>query len=343
MVRAAAIALCLVLAGGGAATLRADPAPGDALAALRRSIAAAEQDDGADSPQLLPLLARLARAQFAGGDLPGATAADRRSLRIALAAFGAGSPEAVAAMTALAGAQLDQLHYLDAEALLVVANGSAAAMPGADAAARVAIIAGLARVALARGEPDVAQARAQRAVALAAKIAPYPTAPLRVLGAALAAQGKFAEGERVLKEAVARDRAGQRDDAAARSLSALGNLYLRADRFRDALAPLEQAAAIDQAQLAPDHPFIADDFHDIGVADEGLKRYAAARRILTAALHLLRRAPGKDRIRIALIDIELSHVDRHEGHAAAADAASRRARHILDAAADEERRREARI
>ena len=336
-----AIGLILALAGAGAA-----PAAGDPLAALQAAIATETERNGAASPYLLPLFEQLARLQFRTGDLTAATAAQRRNLTVAVTMFGSASPSSAEAMTALAEAKLDQLHYLDAEALLIAADNAIAAPPGDDGQALVPVLAGLARIALARGDLAVARARAEQAVALRAKN-PFPRSAeaLRVLGAVLAAQRDFDAGETALNQAIAFDRA-KRDSEnleTARSLSQLGNLYLRAERFGDALAPLEEAAAIDQDRLGPAHPFIADDLHDLGIAYDGLKRPGDARRVLADAVERLRHGTEKTSPRIAFCELELARIDRAAGDSTEADAEFRRARRLLDATEQEEHNRERQI
>jgi tetratricopeptide repeat protein len=347
MFRAMGVAIGLALAAAGLGAV-GKACAADLLedaAALQRTIDAAEAREGATSPGLLPLLDRLAHMRFEEGDLAAATAADRRGLKIAIAAFGANSARAAEAMTALARAELDQLHYLDAEGLLIAAETIVSARFGADSSKLIPVLSGLARIAVARGSLADADLRAERAVSLTAK---YPAAvsaeSLRVLGAALGAEHKFDQGERTLERALAEDRAAGGDSLeTARDLSALGNLYLRADRFSDALAPLEQAAAIDQARLAPTHPWIGDDFNDIGIADEGLKRTEAARLLLAAAVRLLESGGAQANSRLAFAELELARVDREAGSTAAADELFHDAQHILNAAEDAERKRERRV
>jgi hypothetical protein len=343
MVRAIGVAIGLALAAAGLGAGAADLP--DAAAALQRTIAEAEAREGAAGASLLPLLDRLTQLRFEEGDLAAAMEADRRGLKIAIAAFGADSARAAEAMTALAQAQLDQLHYLDAEGLLIAAETIVSAKFGADSSKLIPVLSGLARIALARGNPADADRQAERAVSLTTK---YPAAAsaesLRVLGAALGAEHKFDQGERTIQRALAEDRAAGGDSLeTARDLSALGNLYLRADRFSDALAPLEQAAAIDQARLAPTHPRIGDDFNDIGIADEGLKRTGAARLMLAAAVRLLESGGAQANSRLAFAELELARVDREAGNTAAADDLFHDAQHILNAAEDAERKRERRV
>ena len=149
-----------------------------------------------------------------------------------------------------------------------------------------------------------------------------------------------------LDEALALDRRQHGPEAAetARSLSQLGNLYLRWGRPEDALPPLQEAAAIDQMRLGPAHPFIADDLHDLGFAYEALNRPERARRLFLAALAVLERGHGETATRRAppIPNVALSRVERQLGSPTAADAAQRDARRILNAAEAEERRRERR-
>jgi tetratricopeptide (TPR) repeat protein len=322
---------------------RADEA---AVARLTHALAAAEAHDGRTSPYLLPVIEELAQAQLRGGALGEAAALRRRALDIAIAAFGCDSPSAAEAMAALAMLDIDRRRYLDAEPLLIVAERVLRARVAADHPAMVTIFAGLARIALARGDTKPAEAWASRAVALARRNPHGRTAePLRTLGAVLTAQERFEEARRVLAEALAQDRKQHGADGidTARSLSQLANLYLRQGKPGDALPLIEEAAAIDQSRLGATHPLIADDLHDLGLAYAALKRGDAARRAFLAAIDILERGAGRETPRVAYAELELSRLYRQAGNAAAADAAFRNARRILNKAEAEEHRRERQV
>ena len=317
----------------------------DAAARLGRALAAAEAQNGVASPRLLPVIAKLAQAHQRDGALGDAAMLRRRALDIAIATFGADSVEAAEAMAALAMLDIDRRRYLDAEPLLIIAHGLLKDRASADQRAVAMIDAGLARITLARGKLNPAERWARHAVAAAQAAAPGRSAEaLRTLGAVLTAEERFDEAERVLNEAVSRDREQRGADAAdtARSLSQLGNLYLRAGRAKKALPPLEEATAIDQQRLGPTHPFIADDLHDLGLAYEALHRGEEAHRAFVAAIAVLDRGAGRDTPRVAYVEIELSHLDRQRGDTAASVAAFRDARRILNKAEAEERKRERR-
>ena len=169
------------------------------------------------------------------------------------------------------------------------------------------------------------------------------------MGAALTSQQKFEGAETVLAEALAQDRRQHRRQhradglATARSLSQLANLQLRQGRGAEALPLLQEAIAIDQARLGPHHPFIADDLHDLGLAYDALGRKPDARRAFLAASALLEGGAGRNTVRVAYAEIELSRLYRQAGDAEAADTAFRNARRILNKAEAEERRRERRV
>ena len=321
------------------------PPAGDAGAASPPSqvFDPAQATEDADGPALLPVLDARAQDRWRAGDLAQVTTLRRRALRIALAAFGPGSPATAQAIADLARAHIERRRWLDAEPLLIIA----ARIPiGAKEYGRgPAIFAGLARVALARGDAAGALAWAGRAVERARHDPGHASAePLRALGAALAVLERFEEARRALDEALALDRHRHGLEAAetARSLSQLGNLYLRWDRPEDALAPLQHAAAIDQMLLGPAHPFVADDLHDLGLAYEALDRPERARRLFLAALAALERGAGRDTPRAAYAELALSRIHRKLSDTAAAEAARRDARRILSEAEAEERRRERR-
>ncbi len=314
-----------------------------AIARLTRALAAGEADDGKTSPYLLPVIEELAQAQLRGGALGAAAALRRRALDIAVAAFGCDSPSAAQAMAALALTDIERRRYLDAEPLLVVAERVLRARVDADHPAMATIFAGLARIALARGDKKSAEAWARRAVAIA-RANPHGRSAeaLRTLGAVFTAEERFAEAERVLGEALAQDRRQHGADGVdtARSLAQLANLDLRQGKAGDALPLIEEAALIDQRRLGPTHPVIADDFHDLGLVYDALHRGGEARKALIAAIDLLERGAGRETPRVAYAELELSRLYRQAGKNAAADAAFRDARRILNKAEAEERRRE---
>lgn len=327
-----------------AAPIRA--ASDDGIAGLPRALATPEKSLGISSPTVLPALDRLAKQRQRDGDLAAAAALRRRALRIAIAAFGQGSPRTAEALAHLAQVQIDRRRYLDAEPLLIIANGIVNGRAD-DKRLAATILAGLARIAIARGDPDAALARAAEAERAAERIegaGRRSAQPQRVFGAALTALERFSEAEAALRQALAFDRRTHGPESAerARSLSQLGNLYLRWGRPRMALPLLQEAAAIDQAGLGPGHPFIADDLHDLGLAYDALGRPERARRMFLAAVAVLERGAGRHTPRVAYAKLELSRLYRQAGDAAAADAAFSDARRILDAAEAEERRRERR-
>ena len=301
---AGVIGICLLVASVAVPSRgAADEGP---VARLTRALAAEEAQDGGTSPYLLPIIEELAQAQRRDGALGEAAALRRRALDIAVAAFGCDSASAAAAMAALAFIDIDRRRYLDAEPLLIAAERVLTARVAADHPAMATVFAGLARVALARGEIQPAEAWASHALAMA-KRNPH---------------GRSAEALRTL------------------SLAQLGKLYLRQGKPGEALPLIEEAAAIDQGRLGPTHPFIADDLHDLGLAYDALARGDEAHRALIAALSILERGAGRETPRVAYVEIELSRLYRQAGKDAAAEAAFRDARRILNKAEAEEHRRE---
>jgi tetratricopeptide (TPR) repeat protein len=302
-----------------------------------------ERRQGAASPFLLPALDQLAEARSRDGDLAEAAALRRRALRIAIRAFGSGSASVAEAMAALAQTDIVRRRYLDAEPLLIAATNVLTVSVAPDHPARAAVFAGLARIAMARGDSQVGEFWAEQAVAIAVKNQHQrATEPLLALAAVRAAQERFSDSERLIQDALARDRKhyGSEGAAVARDLSQLGNLYLRQKRHAEALPMLEQAAAIDQRALAPAHPFVADDFYDLGLAFDALKRSDQARRSVAFAIKLLDGGTEKDSLRVGYAQRELARMLRTAGKTDEADAASAESKRILNKAEDEERDRE---
>jgi tetratricopeptide (TPR) repeat protein len=329
------------------AALAATPGHADeaVVARLERELAAKEAVDGNASPYLLPVIEQLAQVHLLGGGFGAALALRRRALSIAIRSVGCDSTMAAEAMVSLAMLDIDRRAYLDAEPLLIIAKRTLSARADPDRPAMATIYAGLARIALARGDPKPAEAWARQAVAIA-RANPHGRSaePLRALGAVLAGENLNSEAETVLSEALTQDRRQHGADGldTARSLSQLANLYLRRGRAAEALPLLQEAAAIDQARLGPNHPFIADDLHDLGLVYEALERKSAARRAFVAAVALLQQSAGRHTARVAYLEIELSRLYRQAGDDEAAETALRNARRILNKAEAEERRRERR-
>jgi tetratricopeptide (TPR) repeat protein len=328
---AAAAALCLAASGADA---------GDDTSALAQSLAAAEERLGSTDPGLLEILAPLAELRFRDGEIAAALALRRRSLDIAIGAFGSDSPPAAAAMTALAFLYIDLRRYLDAEPLLIAAGNILATHQCADDASAAAVLSGLARIALARGDKEVARARIERAIAIdQAEDCGDRSDRLRTLGAVLAAEERFDESDRVLEAAVALDRAAHDEAATARSLAQLANTLLRAKRVTAALPLIEEATALDQSRLGPDHPFIVDDFYTLGLAYLEAKRPALAQKALDAAARRLDRGE-RDRPREGYVKLALSRALHEQGREQEAAALFAEARRILNTAEEQERERE---
>lgn len=318
----------------------------DATDALRRALAAEERRLGPASPALLPTLRQLALARWRDGDFAETTSLQRRALDIAVRAFGSGSPGAAEAMTALAQTDIDCRRYLDAEPLLIAAANVLTDSAARDQATLTTVFAALARVAVARGSADDGETWAQRAVAAAAKNPRQgATDALFSLASVRAAQERFAESEQLVRDALSRDRerSGPNGNATAHGLAQLGNLFLRQQRYEEALPPLEQAAQIDRQALAPTHPFIADDFYDLALAYDGLKRPDEARKSLAFAVKLLEHGTGKDSLRLAYAEREFAQMLRAAGKEKEADIVAADSKRILDKAEDEERERERQI
>ena len=337
------LAVALVMVTAVAGVRDASAADARTVAALNQRLAIAESRSGTASPQLLPLLGRLAGAQFDDGALGEAAESRHRALKIALRSYGGQSPKTADAMVALAEVEILRRHYIDAEPLLNTALPLLEARLGADNPALVAPLTALARIAVARGDLHAAKDAASRAQAIAARrAAPAATESQRVLGAVYAAEDRFDAGERLLRDALARDRRLHGDDSleTARSLAALANLLLRAQRYDQALPAIEQAIAIDQARLGKNHPLIADDFADLGLVYAGLGRDDAAADALAFAIDMLEQGSSEESTRLGYAELEIAPILRRLGRTEDADTAFKDAKHILDNAATDERQRE---
>ena len=296
------------------------------------------------APELLPILASLAQLRFEQAEFAEATALRRRSLKIAIDAYGAASAPAAEAMAALAHLYNERRRYLDAEPLLITAAGILRDRSGQSNPELAAVLADQARVALARGEDSRARKWAEEAIAIDKQSDATPHSDrLRVLGAILAAQRKFGDSERVLQQALALDRGNGDKLQTARSLAALANAYLRQHRFVAALPLIEEATLLDQNCLGSAHPLIAEDFHDLGLVFLGMSRPADAAKALQTGIDLLERGVGSDTPTLAYIMLDLAQAEHTLGHGDKAQALFTAARHILNAAEDEELSRQRRV
>lgn len=317
----------------------ANAAPSDTLAAAQ-SLAAAEQRLGGGHPDLLTSLGRLAELRFRDGETGEALSLRRRGLKIAVAAFGSDSLPAADAMTALASVYIDLRRYLDAEPLLIIA-GSVITDRGAAGPVMASVLSDLARIALARGERHLARQRVEEAISLDEKNpCDDRSRSLRALGAVLAAERRYDDSARVLREALACDREAGDEPAAARSLAQLANTLLRQKRPAQALPLIEEAAEIDQRRLGATHPMIVDDLYTLGLVYLDVKRAPDAQKALQAALNLLGRAPGRDRPRIAYIQLALARAVHDQGRQQEAAALFAAARRVLNTAEEQEHERE---
>lgn len=323
---------------------RADPpVRQETSAALSRCLAAAEQRLGPSDPKLLAILASLARLRFEDADIAGATALRRRSLKIAIAAYGSQSAPAAEAMAALARLYIALRRYLDAEPLAIAAGNALSARLGAVDPAMAPVLADRARIALARGDKSDARKWAEAAIAIDDKSEAGPRSDrLRVLGAVLMSEGRFADSERVLRQALALDRADGDRLATARSLAQLGKADLRQKRYAEALPPIEEATAIDQHRLGASHPLIAEDFHDLGSIYLATGRAADAALAFNTAIGLLNRGALRDTPILAYIELDLARAEHALGHDDKAQSLFGAAHRILNVAEDQERDRQGR-
>jgi tetratricopeptide (TPR) repeat protein len=333
----------LMAAVGARGTKAADA---HAVAVLTKSLAVEESRSGDASPHLLPLLERLAGAQIDDGALAQAADSRRRALKIELRTYGGDSINAAQAMIALARVEVLRQNYAEAEPLLVSALPVLKMRFGEESPVLIEPLAALARIALARGDLQAAESWVHQSQAIAARRpASTSTEPLRVLGAIDAAEQRFDDGEKVLRDAIARDRQYHGADSLemARSLAQLANVLLRAQHFDKALPLIEQAIAIDQDKLGETHPLIADDYADLGLIYAGLGRDDAAGDALYFAIDLLESGSNEESARLGYAELEIAPILRRLGQTEDADAAFKDAKHILDKAADDERQRERQI
>jgi tetratricopeptide (TPR) repeat protein len=326
-----------------AANIVASPGqPGDRASALTRSLSELEQRHGPAAPELLPLLASLARLRFEQAELAEATELRRRSLNIAISAYGRTSVPAAKAMAALARLYVERRRYLDAEPLTIAAATILQDQLGDFSSALAPVLADRSRIALARGDDTRACEWIDRALAIDQKNGGVRSDRLRVLGVILAHQQKFDDSERALRQALALDRADGDSLAAARSLAALGDTYLREKRYSAALPPIEEATLTDQTSLGSTHPLIAEDLHGLGLIYLATNRPAAAKDAFQTGVDLLARGAGRDTATLGYLMLDLARAEHALGHEDKAQSLFKAARKMLNTAEDEERERQRR-
>ncbi len=334
-----AFAIFLIAAVGVGGTVRSGN-PADQPIALTRSLTELEQRFGSMSPQLLPILGSLADLQFSQGQFAQATAQRQRSLKIAIAAYGNTSVQAAKAMEALATLYVERRQYLDAEPLAIIATNLLPDRLGETNPAVAPALADRALIALARGEQAEARKWAEEAVEIDRKNGTRQSSRLRVLGLVLAAQEQFEKSESVLRQALALARANGSQFEIARSLAALGNVELKQKRFAEALPLIEEAALIDQTNLGPTHPLIAEDFSELGLIYLATNRPELAAKTFQSAIALLERGAGRNTPTLAYIQLDLARAEHVLGHGEKSRSLFTAARRILNAAEDDERERQ---
>jgi tetratricopeptide (TPR) repeat protein len=311
---------------------------------LSRSLIAAERQYGPLAPELVPILSPLAQLRFEQAELAEAAALRRRALKVAIAAYGGGSAPAAEAMAALAHLYVENHRYLDAEPLTIIATKILRDRRGEPNSALTAVLADRARIALANGDNNGARRWAKAAIEIDRKYLGRPQSDrLRVLGTLLAAQESFDESERAFDDALALDRGRGDDLAAARTLAGLANTELRRKRYSKALPSIEETILIDQRLLAPNHPLIAEDFHNLGLVYLALDRSGDAAKALGWATDIMMRGAGRDTPTLAYIELDFARAEHALGHEDQAKSLFINAQHILNAAEDEERERQRRI
>lgn len=314
--------------------------PQDEAAALTRSLTELEQRLGSPAPQLLPILNSLAELQFQQGQFADATAERRRSLKIAIAAYGSASVPAAEAMAALVKLYIEQRRYLDAEPLAIIASNLLRDRLGESTLALAPVLADRARIALARGDKDDARKWAEEAVEIDRKNGTRQSSRLRVLGEVLAAQEQFEGSDGVLHQALALARAVGNQFEIARSLAALGDINLKQKKFVEALPLIEEAALVDQTNLGPTHPLIAEDLSDLGLIYLATNRPGLAVKVFHSAIALLQYGAGRNTPTLAYIQLDLARAEHILGNGEKSQALFSAARRILNAAEDQEHDRQ---
>jgi tetratricopeptide (TPR) repeat protein len=141
---------------------------------------------------------------------------------------------------------------------------------------------------------------------------------------------------------LALDRADGDSLAAARSLAALGDTYLREKRYSAALPPIEEATLTDQTSLGSTHPLIAEDLHGLGLIYLATNRPAAAKDAFQTGVDLLARGAGRDTATLGYLMLDLARAEHALGHEDKAQSLFKAARKMLNTAEDEERERQRR-
>jgi tetratricopeptide (TPR) repeat protein len=335
------VLVCMVTTNAPAAT----PAKLDHDAGkLSRLLFNAERHFGSLAPQLLPILNPLAQLRYEQAKFAEATALRHQSVKIAITAYGAGSTAAAEAMAALAHLYIEKHRYLDAEPFTIAAINILRDRGHATNSTLAPVLADRARIALANGDNNCARRWVEEAIEIDRRNLGTPQSDrLRVLGAVLAAEQRFDESERALRDALALDRGSGNELATARSLAGLANTDLRRKRYAQAISLIEDAISMDGRHLAPGHPLIAEDFHDLGRIYLAVNRSSDAAKALDWATHIMMQGGCRDTPTLAYIELDLARAEHELGHEDKAQTLFAKARRILNAAEDEEHERQRRI
>ncbi|MDH6259332.1 CHAT domain-containing protein [Bradyrhizobium sp. BR13661] len=143
------------------------------------------------------------------------------------------------------------------------------------------------------------------------------------LGDVYGLQGRFDDGERLLKQGLELlDRSfGNRAEAALnydKMLNDLGNLYLDAGRLRDAEATMRRALAVTRARSGDAHPNVAATMGNLATVLEHEARYAEAEKLNQQTLQVYERIYGANHPTTAIALNNLANVYSAQGRNEAA-------------------------
>lgn len=158
---------------------------------------------------------------------------------------------------------------------------------------------------------------------------PNVTIAMCSLGTVLADLGQDEEGERLLRQSLARDRASGR---AVGIRTALGRLHMflrNRDQFDEAERLLRESIVIGKEKLGAQHPDVAFDIRDLGSLLCRKRDFAGGIALIREGMAIQERVLGKDHARVGQSSHELGLALIHSERPAEAEPALRRAVDLL--------------
>jgi serine/threonine-protein kinase len=277
---------------------------------------------------------RLGRTYYDLGLLDEASAQYRLSLALHERLYGADDPRTATVQVFLATARRELSDYRTADSLYAVALATRERVLGADHPQTAVALSEIGTLRYQQGDNAGAAAAYRRMLDIEEGVLAPDDPGLAIsyanLAAALAGLDQTDEAARLLQRAVGIDRARERTPQAemnlANTLSNLGALYARAERFEDAARVQAEAVALFRRALGDDHPSTAFGLSNYGSTLTSLGRAREAEPLLRESVATYRAALGDENPTVGFPTINLAKALAAQGRTAEALAQARAAR-----------------